>query len=229
MPPSGSVTSYASPTGFSSQSTRRNVVDCGILLVWKTSSGAQAAIRNCPPQQPTSTATPENVTGFTISAKSATVPTHATMRDPIGTFGKRVSERALGACASRLLSTTATGRRSAPAVGKHILSSWFLTTSMAVEPSSARLWEARGKSYECFEHKGFQKDTRCSARTAMRHSGHGGIALMRRRTGWPVDCQSGAGHRGPSMRPEAPTIPPALQPMPLAITSVGAQRSQLPA
>ena len=44
---------------------------------------------------------------------------------------------------------------------------------------------------------------------------------------WPVDCQSGAGHRGPSMRPEASTIPPALWPMPLAVTSIGAQRSRL--
>ena len=45
--------------------------------------------------------------------------------------------------------------------------------------------------------------------------------------GRPVDCQRGAGHRGPSLRPEAPTIPPAVWPLPRAVTSVEAQRSRL--
>ncbi len=183
MTPSGALPPCI-PTRLSTKSTCGAVTDYGILCAWKTSvtSGAQAATKNCPLRQPTSTAMPDNRTGFIMSARNVTARDLGLIcRRILAELGGWVSTgRGLGDFGSWFWNTIAEAIPSVPAVEKVIQSFWYLTISMEVVHSIEKWLVEAPICGDGLLSRTFQRVSVSSAITAMHHLVHGDIVLIRR-------------------------------------------------
>jgi hypothetical protein len=172
-------------------------VDKKHVLVWKEQSGVQAAIRNCPPRQTIFTATPNDQTGYMVSAKGATGHGLLSLLMPIELRELDGTGHGLDAFVSRCLSTTAEVIRSVRVVRNRMRSSWCLITSTGAERNIATSLAVAPTCGAGYRERGSLRAFGCFVITAMPHSALGAIAPIRRNQRRLVDSLSGADSPSP--------------------------------